>query len=117
MTDDAANRDALGNPKHTAGALYDMVKPISAASLPVGQFNHSRILVRGNHVEHWLNGIKVVESALDSDQARAGIEKRWAASPHVAALLSGQPVKDCPISLQNHSDEAWFRNIKIRPLK
>lgn len=117
MTDDAANSDALGNPKHTAGALYDMVKPASAASRPVGEFNLSRIVLRGNHVEHWLNGVKVVDSSLDSPAALAGIEKRWAASPHVANLLAKQPVRDCPISLQNHGDEAWFRNIKIRQIK
>lgn len=116
MTDDAANPDALGNPKHTAGALYGMVTPSSKASRPVGEFNRSRIVVRGNHVEHWLNDVKVVDSTLDSADGFAGIEKRWANSPHVLELLSKQPVKDCPISLQNHDDDAWFRNIKIRRL-
>jgi hypothetical protein len=116
MTDDASNPDALGNPKHTAGALYDMVAPASAASRPVGEFNQTRITVRGNHVEHWLNGVKVVDSSLDSADALAGIDKRWTRSPHVRDLLSKQPVKDCPISLQNHGDDAWFRNIKIRRL-
>ena len=116
MTDDATNKDATGNHKHTAGALYDMVAPSTPASRPVGEFNTSRILVRGNHVEHWLNGIKVVDSSLDSADALQGIKTRWAAAPHVYDLLAKQPQKDCPISLQNHGDEAWFRNIKIRPL-
>lgn len=117
ITDDAANGDALGNIKHTAGALYDMVAPASHASLPVGEFNHARIVVRGNHVEHWLNGVKVVDSSLDSEDALAGIRKRWRDSPHILELMAKQPRKDCPITLQNHGDSAWFRNIKIRELK
>ena len=116
LTDDSSNRDATSNNKHTAGALYDMVAPAKAATKPVGEFNHSRIVVRGNHVEHWMNGVKVVDSALDSPDAIAGIEKRWSVAPKVVEMLAKQPKKDCPISLQNHGDEAWFRNIKIRRL-
>ncbi len=117
ITDDAANKDALGNVKHTAGALYDMVAPSSHASLPVGEFNHARIVVRGNHVEHWLNGVKVVDSSLDSEAALAGIRKRWRDSPHILEMMAKEPRKDCPITLQNHGDSAWFRNIKIREIK
>jgi hypothetical protein len=116
ITDDTTNGDAKGNRKHTAGALYDMVAPSAQPARPVGEFNHSRILVRGNHVEHWLNGVKVVDSALDSAEAIQGIQTRWAVAPHVYKLLATQPKKDCPISLQNHGNEAWFRNIKIRRL-
>jgi len=114
MTDDTKNSDAKGNRKHTAGALYDMVAPSAQPARPVGEFNQSRILVRGNHVEHWLNGVKVVDSALDAPEVLQGIQKRWGVAPHVYKLLATQPKKDCPISLQNHGDEAWFRNIKIR---
>ncbi len=116
MTDDSSNSDAKSNGKHTAGALYDMVAPSSAASKPVGEFNHSRIVLRGNHVEHWLNGVKVVDSALDSPAAMEGIQTRWSVAPHVLDLLGKQPKKDCPISLQNHGDDAWFREIRIRKL-
>ena len=117
LTDDSTNPDAKSNGKHTAGALYDMVAPSAAASNPVGQFNHSRVVLRGKRVEHWLNGVKVVDSSLDAPEALAGIEKRWEGVPAVLNLLSKQPKKECPISLQNHGDEAWFRDIKIRPLK
>jgi hypothetical protein len=116
LTDDSKNGDALSNAKHTAGALYDMVAPSTNAAKPVGEFNVSRIVVKGNHVEHWMNGIKIVDSSLDAPSAMAGINRRWANAPHVRELLAGQPVKDCPISLQNHGDAAWFRSIRIKPL-
>jgi len=117
MTDDHTNPDALSNPKHTAGALYDMVVPERDASKPVGEWNESRVVVRGNHVEHWLNGVKVVDSALNSSAAMGGIQTRWAPAPAMVQLLANQPVKDCPISLQNHGDEAWFRTIRVREIK
>lgn len=114
MTDDSKNGDSLSNEKHTAGALYDMVAPSTHAAKPAGEWNASRILVKGMHVEHWLNGTKVVDASLDSDDAMAGIRKRWGGSPHVLELMSKQPKRDCPISLQNHGDEAWFRAIRVR---
>ena len=116
MTDDSSNGDAVSHIKHTAGALYDMVAPSSHPLKPVGEFNHSRIVLRGNHVEHWMNGVKVVDSSLDSPDALQGIGTRWKVAPHVYELLAKQPHKDCPISLQNHGDDAWFRSIKIRKL-
>jgi len=117
LIDDKLNEDARAGLKHTAGALYDMVAPSSMATKPVGEFNHSRIVLRGNHVEHWMNGVKVVDSALDSADALQGIKSRWGvAAPHVYELLAKQPKKNCPISLQNHGDAAWFRSIKIRKL-
>jgi hypothetical protein len=116
LTDDTKNADAKGNRKHTAGALYDMVAPSTAATRPVGKFNASRLVLRANHVEHWMNGVKVVDSSLDSADALSGIGTRWKDAPHVYELLAKQPNKNCPISLQNHGDEAWFRNIKIRRL-
>jgi hypothetical protein len=110
------NSDVRNSPKQMAGALYDMVAPSTQTARPVGEFNHSRILVRGNHVEHWMSGVKVIDTALDSPEALEGIKTRWGIAPHVYELLAMQPKRDCPISLQNHGADAWFRNIKIRRL-
>ena len=116
VIDDSGLRNPKSQGEQMAGALYDMVPPSSSPAHAVGEFNHSRIVVRGNHVEHWMNGVKVVDTSLDSPAALQGIEKRWSDAPHILNLLKNQPKKDCPISLQNHGNDAWFRNIKIRKL-
>ena len=116
VIDDLDNKDARSTPFHTAGALYDMVAPSNVRLKPVGEFNHSTIVVKGNHVEHWLNGVKVVDAMLDSDAVKAASAKRWTQGSAMYDLLVKQPQKLCPISLQNHDDAAWFRNIKIRRL-
>ncbi len=116
LLDDQRNPDGRAGATHRTGALYDFVPPSSAASRPVGEFNHSRIVVRGSHVEHWLNGAKVVDASLDAPAIAADAARRWGAGSQVADLLARLPRRDCPISLQNHNDEAWFKNIKIREL-
>lgn len=117
ITDNAANADARSRGTHSCGALYDMVAPQGVQLKPVGQWNESKIVVRGKHVEHWLNGVKVVDAQLDSEAVIEGVKARWKDAPRVADLLIRQPESKTPISLQNHGDDAWFRNIKIRELK
>lgn len=116
VIDNSANADALSAQTHSAGALYDIAAPSKDATKPVGQWNHSRLVVKGSHVEHWLNGEKVVDASIAADALKPLLTKRWGQTPVVLDLLSGQPHKECPISLQNHGDEAWFRNIKIKKL-
>jgi len=116
ILDNARNSDARAGLSHTAGALYDMVPPERDATLPVGEFNHSRIVLKGTHVEQWLNNVQVVDADLAAPEVKQHIAKRWTANSPVYNLLGGQPKHDCPISLQNHGDEVWFRNIKIRSI-
>ena len=114
MIDNKANADALSASTHSAGALYDIAAPTKDMSKPIGEWNHSRLVVKGSHVEHWLNGEKVVDSSIASDFVKPLLTKRWGQTPYVLTLLSDQPSKACPISLQNHDSDTWFKNIKIR---
>jgi hypothetical protein len=116
VIDNQGSSDALRGGKQQAAALYDMVAPSRDATRPVGEWNHARLLVRGHHAEHWLNGVKVVDTSLDSPEVISGIAERWTRGSGVFELLANQPRKECPISLQNHGNDAWFRNIKIRGL-
>jgi hypothetical protein len=111
LLDDERHPDAQ-TPSHRAGALYALISPNSAKHLkPAGQFNQSRILVQGKHVEHWLNGAKILEYELES--------------PALMGLIAGSKYKDLPgfgtkfktaLQIQDHGDEIWFRNLKIRSL-
>lgn len=99
-------------PLERAGALYGLYAPARDVTRPVGEFNHSRIVLRGGKGEHWLNGVKVVEYDLDSPEFRAKVAgTKFRAWPQFASSRTGH------IALQNHGDEVAYRNIKIRPLK
>ena len=115
VIDNAGHADARRGPQYTAGAIYDLAVPSADAARPVGEFNQSRIVLDGHHVEHWLNGVKVVDLMLDSTEVAQGLEGRWGTDSPVYELLTGQPQQQTPIGLQHHNDEVWFRNIKVRP--
>jgi 3-keto-disaccharide hydrolase len=116
LIDNAAASDARTGPSHQTAALYDMIAASRDVTRPVGEFNRGRIVVKGDHFEHWLNGQKVVEGSLKSPEIARGVAKRWGESSPVYDLLVKQPRKQCQISLQNHNDPAWFKNIRIRKL-
>lgn len=111
LIDDDKNPDAKNGAKRMTAALYDLLPAKDKALRPVGEFNQSRILVRGNHCEHWLNGKKVLQYELGSPELKAAI----AASKFKNVPDFGTKVKG-PILLQEHGDEIWFRNLKIREL-
>jgi len=117
ITDNATNPDASRNgPTHQTAALYDMFAATKDASKPVGEFNHGKIVVKGDHFEHWLNGEKITEGSLKAPEIANGVGKRWGEGSAVYDLLVKQPRRECQISLQNHNDPAWFKNIRIRKL-
>jgi len=94
-----------------AGACYDLYPPSKDATKPPGEWNHMRIVVKGANVEHWMNGEKIVEYELWSDDWK----QRVAGSKHKVRPQFGT-FKKGPICLQDHTDRIEFRNIKLRPL-
>lgn len=99
-------------PSHRAGALYDIVEPSAAKRLrPVGEWNAARIVLRGNHGEHWLNDVKVVEFDLGTPRLDSLLERsKYKPIPGFADRRRGH------IILQDHGDEVHFRSVRIREL-
>jgi hypothetical protein len=109
MIDDKKVKDAYGQ----TAAFYLIVKPRADKPMkPMGEWNTSRILVSGNHVEHWLNGEKVLEYGCGSKQIMERVPKtKFKKYPGFGEKVKGY------IVLTDHSDPCWFRNIKLRELK
>jgi hypothetical protein len=98
-------------PNHRAGSLYDLVAPPKDVTKPVGQWNSTRIVVQGWHVQHWLNGVKIVDVDLGSPAGQALIAgSKFHEMPRFATLSRGH------IALQDHDNAVWFRAIRIREL-
>ena len=93
------------------GANYAMHTAENKILHPAGEWNTSRILVKDGHVEHWLNGRKVVEYQLWTDEWKEKVKAgKWKDFPGYGSARHGH------IALQDHGSPAWFRNIKIREL-
>ena len=115
ILDDAKHPDAkLGNHdgSRTVSSLYDLIqadlnKPIH----PVGEWNSAHIISKDNHVEHWLNGAKVLEYERSSDAYRKLVsESKYVKYPKFGESELGH------LLLQDHGDYVSFKNIKIRPI-
>lgn len=96
--------------QHT-GCNYSMQVPDSTPVKPVGQWNTTKIVVNGAHVEHWLNGMKILQYEMWSPEW----EKQKAAGKWKNDSAYGMS-KTGHIALQYHGGDVWFRNIKLKTL-
>ena len=112
LDDERATGADKGNRKQLTAAFYAVVAPTTRPPVkPPGEINSSRVIVKGNHVEHWLNGVKVLEYECGSEAVKAAV----AASKFKDTAGFGDKVKG-HLLLQDHSSEVWFRNVRIRAL-
>jgi len=111
LIDDVGFPEKL-EPWQLAGANYAMHLPNKEKHLkPVGEWNETRIVVDGTHVEHWLNGKKILEFERWNDEWRKLRDSgKWKDAPAYGLAKTGR------IALQDHGSVFWFRNVEIRPL-
>jgi len=110
ILDDSQHADGA-DAKTSAAALYGMIAAEPKELAPVGEWNRGRIVMVGNRCEHWLNGQLVVRYEIGTDEWDARIAgSKFAGWEGFGVQPSGR------IALQNHGDEVWFRDVKIRDL-
>ena len=113
MLDDEHHPDGVrGGKLHQTASLYDLIEPSDARKVkPPGEWNQSRLVVKGNHVEHWLNGVMTVSYEFGSEDLKARVAKsKYKANANFAEK------RKSPILFQDHGDSVSLRDIKIRSL-
>jgi hypothetical protein len=106
----AGHKDGA-NPLTSAGSNYAVNPPIKDVTRPVGEWNEARVIADGNHIEHWMNGVKLLEYDINSPDWLARVKaSKFATMPWYGRAKRGY------IALQDHGNLVTYRNVKIRPL-
>lgn len=110
VIDDVHNEDAA-NPETSAASVYALYAPEKRVAKPAGEWNEARIVVRGNDVEHYLNGVRVLQCEIGSEDWNRRVQaSKFGAWPKFGKNRRGF------IDLQDHGDEVWYRNVRIKTL-
>jgi Domain of Unknown Function (DUF1080) len=107
---DNANHGDGKNPRTSAASLYFCMAPSRDATRPVGEWNEGRIVCKGTVIQHWLNGEKVIDFDYADPKVAAEVELLRVRGAKLDARGSF-------LSLQDHGDPVWYRNIRLRTLK
>lgn len=120
VLDNELHADAKNDPNRWAAGLYDLIPPLSDAELnPVGEWNTGKIVFDGMRGEHWLNGVKTVEYELGTHMMnRLFATSKWGELGEGGSHIPGfDERRDSGyIVFQDHGDDVWYRNIRIREL-
>ncbi len=113
LDDENLNRRRQGWEYSSCGSLYLLYKPVDGKPVrPAGEWNTSRIVVRGTHGEHWLNGVKLLEYEFNSPDMFGRVERtKFKRVPGFGFKGPGH------IALTHHNHPVWYRNIKIRTIE
>jgi hypothetical protein len=108
---DNAHHPDGANAITSSGSNYAVNEPVKDVTRPVGQWNEGRIIAKGNHVEHWLNGVKVVDYEVGSADWNARVKaSKFGKIPPYGTVKRGY------IALQEHESVVSYRNLRIKPL-
>ncbi|HEX7898366.1 MAG TPA: DUF1080 domain-containing protein [Planctomycetota bacterium] len=111
VLDNAKHADGK-NPKTSSGSFYAVYPPTKDVCKPAGEWNSSKIVANGKKIEHWLNGEKVVECEIGSeDWLKRVADSKWKTAKKYGLEAKGH------IDLQDHGDKVEYKNIKIREIK
>jgi cytochrome c len=110
IQDDACHPDGKTE-KHQTGDLYDVLGAKYTVSKPAGDWNTVRIVAKGNRIEQWQNGRKIIDTELGTAEWKKLVsESKWKDYPDFGKPRKGH------IVLQDHGNRVWFRNIRIKTL-
>ena len=111
VRDQSPDCGGTADPLRSVGSNYGLHPPTKEVAKPAGDWNTTRLVVKGPHVEHWMNGEKIVEYELWTEEWKAAVAKtKFTEWPGYGMNKKGH------IALQDHGAGVWFRNVRIRPL-